>query len=77
MYISFLTEIKFNIIKDISFENILFIITKSNKDCPDFLYQEEEYNDNYKNKINENIYLKKIFTKTFQQNMIYFLKMEG
>ena len=62
--LSFLTEIKFNIIKDISFENIsfeniLFIITKANKDCPDFLYQEEEYNDNYKNKINENLYLKK------------------
>ena len=39
--ISFLTEIKFNNNKNLSFENALFELAKANKDCPDFLYEEE------------------------------------
>ena len=53
--LSVLSEIKLNITKDISFENILFILTEANKDCPDYLYQEEELTDNYTNIINKRL----------------------
>ena len=49
--VSFLNEIKINNTQNLSFENALFTITKANKNCPDFLYEEKEelINNNEKN----------------------------
>ena len=52
--VSFLNEIKINNTQNLSLENALFTITKANKDCPDFLYEEKEESNN-----NENIENKK------------------
>ena len=52
--VSFLNEIKLNNTQNLSLENVLFTITKANKDCPDFLYEEKEESNN-----NENIENKK------------------
>ena len=40
--VSFLNELKLNNTQNLSLENALFTITKANKDCPDFLYEEKE-----------------------------------
>ena len=39
--VSFLNEIKLNNTQNLSLENALFTITKANKDCPEFLYEEK------------------------------------
>ena len=40
--VSFLNELKLNNTQNLSLENALFTITKANKDCPDFLYEEKD-----------------------------------
>ena len=40
--VSILNELKLNNTQNFSLENVLFTITKANKDCPDFLYEEKE-----------------------------------
>mgnify|MGYP002626283297 FL=1 len=50
--VSFLNDIKINNPQNLSLENALFTITKANKDCPDFLYEEKEESNNNEN--NEN-----------------------
>ena len=56
--ISYLNEIKLNNTQNLSLENALFTITKANKDCPEFLYEEkndeEIINNNEKEQKNKN-----------------------
>ena len=56
--ISLLTEIKLNNNQNLSLDNALFTITRANKDCPDFLYEEKDESANNNNE-KENIIIKK------------------
>ena len=47
--VSFLNELKFNNTQNLSLENALFTITKANKDCPNFLYEEKDEEENTNN----------------------------
>ena len=63
--------------QNLSLDNALFTITRANKDCPDFLYEEKDESTNNNNE-KENIIIKKnnnqknLILRIIYQNMIYF-----
>ena len=58
--VSVLNEIKLNNNQNLSLENALFTITKANKDCPDFLYEEKAEEELTNNNEKEHQYKKEI-----------------
>ena len=71
--ISFLRQIKLYNIKNLSFENALFTISEANKDCPEFLYPEEQNNPNDYDIYYNNTYLQKIISKSANNSSEYHL----